>query len=451
MDWFTDGLGDMFSDAIDKTMKAIWEAGLYLLRFVFGMIDELSAFDLSVDANGNPTSPAVSAVWGDLRNVALVIALGLFFWQLTSSVLRGGRGFWRASTGPVAFGLALGMTTALVAALLAAADYLAVQLLQKGLDSGSFSAAFDQSVGHEKFVQGVNGVVLGIVAIIGVIPAGIGYLLEMIFRQGAILVLVATVPITAAGLTAQTTASWFWRSLRWIIAAIMMKPALALTLVVGVRMLEHPEGIFGLLVGIGVLLIALTCPFVLFKFFAFVDPSSEAGGALRSWFQQNVADAGYSSAGGGGAGGSGGGGAMEATNSARFDQAVASYATATANDAGVGYPSPSYGDGGGDDQSNSNSSSRSSDDAPGDSGSGTSGGGAGGGPTDASAPPPQGGPGGDAGGSGGGPGGGGGHGDPSPPEHPHDGGDGRGGGGGKGAGGRGGAAAGGAEEAAVVL
>ena len=53
--------------------------------------------------------------------------------------------------------------------------------------------------------------------------------------------LIATVPITAAGLLANTTATWFWRSLRWMLAAILMKPALALVLVVGVNMLSGPH------------------------------------------------------------------------------------------------------------------------------------------------------------------------------------------------------------------
>ncbi|WP_214364590.1 hypothetical protein [Pseudonocardia sp. H11422] len=446
MGWFAEEIKEFFSSAIDDAMKAIWEAGLYLLRFVFGLIDELSAFELSADEAGNPVSGPVSLVWGDLKGLSVVIALGLFFWQLTSAVLRGGRGFWRASTGPFAYAVALGMTVAVVGGLLAAADYTAVSMLQKGLQSGEFSAAFDRSVGDEKFRQGVNGVVLGILAVVGVIPAGLGYLLEMIFRQGAILVLVATVPITAAGLLAQTTASWFWRSLRWMIAAIMMKPALALTLVIGVNMVQDPqEGILGLLVGIGVLLIALTCPFVLFRLLAFVDPNSDAGSALRGWFAQNVADAGYS---GGGASTSGGGGSMEAANSARFDQATASYASASMTDAGVGSPSPGYSraaDGEDDGSSTSSSPNRSSDTAPGSPDSSASSGG----PTDAAAPLPSSG-GGGTGGAGGEPGGGAGYGDPPPPEHPN-GNDSGGGGRGPGGGGGGGGAAGTAEEAAVIL
>ena len=64
-------------------------------------------------------------------------------------------------------------------------------------------------------------------------------MLEIIWRQAAILVLVATIPITAAGLLAHTTASWFWRGLRWTLAAIAVKPVLALIVVIGLSSLAN--------------------------------------------------------------------------------------------------------------------------------------------------------------------------------------------------------------------
>src|SRR5690606_15192973 len=114
------------------------------------------------------------------------------------------------------------------------------------------------------------------------IPAGVGFALLMVFRQAAVLALIATIPIAAAGLVAASTASVFWRSARWLLAAILMKPALALVLLIGVDVMSRAEGVAGLLAGTAVLLVSLACPALLFRLLAFVDPATAAGTAVRT-------------------------------------------------------------------------------------------------------------------------------------------------------------------------
>ena len=136
-----------------------------------------------------------------------------------------------------------------MAALVGAAEGLTVLLLQRGLAAENFRTVLDHpnlgltdSPALDSSIDATaRAVLLGMVALFGVLPAALGFLLQMLFRQAVILVLIATVPITAAGLLANTTASWFWRWLRWMLAAILMKPALALVLVVGVNMLSGAD------------------------------------------------------------------------------------------------------------------------------------------------------------------------------------------------------------------
>jgi hypothetical protein len=116
-----------------------------------------------------------------------------------------------------------------------------------------------------------------------VIPAALGYVLEMLFREAAIYVLVSTVPLVAAGLLANVSALWFWKTVRWLLAAIAMKPVLALALVLGVAIVGGSQGVAGLLAGVGVLVISLLAPLLLFRLFAFVDPHADAGGAFRDF------------------------------------------------------------------------------------------------------------------------------------------------------------------------
>jgi len=325
----------MIASAFEAAMQAIWLASLSLLLGAFSLADKFSAF--SVDTRTGP----ISVLWPMMLWISGVMALGLFFWQLIVTNLRGGRGFLRLVGGPVQYGIALAVTVGLVAAFLAGVDGLTNGILEYGLQSKNFSDALTHTSFGDGAVDGVKSIVLGICALVGVIPAAIGYILEMLFREAATYVLVATVPVTAAGLLANITAHWFWLACRWLLACISMQPALALALVLGVAISGGSKGLSGLLAGVGVLIISLFFPFVLFRLFAFVDPNSDAGAAFRdalsgigvnSYGANNPAVMAAGAAGGGG----GGGGAMEDANTGRFDAAVADHAEDSMDDSGVG-------------------------------------------------------------------------------------------------------------------
>ncbi|SDD56482.1 hypothetical protein [Actinokineospora iranica] len=345
----------MLLGAFEHLMLMIWDGSLFLLRNAFILVDRFSVF--TVDTQTGP----IAVLWPMMLWISGILALGLFFWQLISTTLRGGRGFLRLVSGPVQYGIALAVTVGLVAAFLAAADGLSEGILRYGLRSENFSAALDQTSFGDGVVDGIKAVVLGLCALGGILPAAVGYLLEMVFREAAIYLLVATIPIGAAGLLANVSAVWFWRPIRWMLACIAMKPALAMALVLGVALAGGSDGIIGLLAGVAILVISLICPFVLFKLFAFVDPNSDAGAAFRdalsgigvnSYGSQNPAFLAASAMAGGG-----GGEAVEAANDARFADAVADHGEESMNDTGVGHPSGGASDdGGGDDGSSPGSS-----------------------------------------------------------------------------------------------
>ena len=287
-------LNSFSASVVDRLMKAIWAAAMWLLRTAFALMDSVGGFrdgSTLVDAAGRP-SPAAPfyALWPTLTWIGGAVAVGLFLWQLTLAMVRGGAGFWRVASGPVAYGVATALTLGVVGALVGAAEGLTVLLLQRGLAAENFRTILDHpSLGFSDNPEldssidaSARALLLGMIALFGVLPAAIGFLLQMLFRQAVIIVLVATVPITAAGLLANTTATWFWRSLRWMLAAVLMKPALALVLVVGVNMLSGPTGVGGLFAGAGVLLISLFCPLALFRLLAFVERGPHVVGADRS-------------------------------------------------------------------------------------------------------------------------------------------------------------------------
>lgn len=313
-----DGFRNMVSGAFEAAMTAIWQASLAVLRTAFSLADQFSVFSVST------TEGPLKIVWPMMLWISGVLAIGLFSWQLIMTNLRAGRGFMRLVTGPVQYGIALAVTVGMVATFLAAVDGLTDGILTYGLASRNFTDALSHTSFTDAAGNGVKAVVLGICAIGGVIPAALGYVLEMLFREAAIHILVATVPLVAAGLLAHVTASWFWRTVRWLLAAIAMKPALALALILGVAIVGGAQGVAGLLAGVGVLLISLFAPFLLFRLFAFVDPHTDAGGAFReflsgegvdSYGPNNPAALALAGAGAGSA-------AIEDANTGRFDDAI---------------------------------------------------------------------------------------------------------------------------------
>jgi hypothetical protein len=278
------GIGNAIASVFDTTMTALWNAALDMLRAAFELVDHFSVFTVST-SNG-----PVRTLWPMMLWISGVLALSLFFWQLIVTNLRAGRGFIRLVGGPVQYGVALAVTVGLVATFLAGIDGLTNGILSYGLRSTNFTAAFSHTSIAAAAGHGIKAVVLGLCAIGGLFPAAIGYVLEMLFREAAIYVLVAVIPLVAAGLLADVTAGWFWRTTRWLAAAIAMKPVLALTLVLGVSIAGNSQGIAGLLAGLGVLEISLVAPFVLFRLFAFVDPRSDPGGGLRDFLSSRGLD-----------------------------------------------------------------------------------------------------------------------------------------------------------------
>jgi hypothetical protein len=314
-----DAFKSMVSSAFEAAMTALWEASLTVLRTAFELADRFSVFSVST------TEGPLKVMWPMMLWISGMLAIGLFSWQLMMTALRGGRGFLRLVTGPVQYGIALAVTVGMVAAFLAATDGLTDGILSYGLGSKNFADALTHTSFAGTAENGVKAVVLGICAIVGVIPAAVGFVLEMLFREAAIDVLVCTVPLVAAGLLANVTASWFWKTTRWLLAAIAMKPVLALTLVLGVAVEGGSQGLVGLLAGVGVLVISLVAPFLLFRLFAFVDPHSDAGGAFRellsgegvdSYGEHNPAVVALAAA------GQGGSAAMEDANTGRFEDST---------------------------------------------------------------------------------------------------------------------------------
>jgi len=113
----------------------------------------------------------------------------------------------------------------------------------------------------------------------------------MLVRAGALMVIQATSPISAAGLLSEGTRSWFWKSLRWFLAALMIGPLAALVLGIGKKLTdgvlsgagESTQAAVGTaVVGTVLVLLSAFCPLILFRLLAFVDPGTSSGASFRA-------------------------------------------------------------------------------------------------------------------------------------------------------------------------
>jgi hypothetical protein len=252
---------------LEGLMQQIWQSCSELFAAAFTVADATATVSLST------TSGTLGALWPLSLCAGALIAGCVFVGQLLRGVRRGSR--VGAAVGPLKYTVAVTATAGCVSGLLGITDAATAMLLHQVLHAHSFGELAGHLPVTAEAVAGVSSVTLGLVGLFGLVPAAFGYATEMIYQQAAIVVLIATVPITAAGLLARSTARWWWTTLRWGLTATLMKPALVLVLAVALGPLVGAHGLFGLLGAGAVSWVALGCPWVLYRLSIFLTPAVE--------------------------------------------------------------------------------------------------------------------------------------------------------------------------------
>jgi len=222
----------------------------------------------------------------------LLVVLSLL--QVGRAAMTGGAGLAHLFKGIAQYVVISAAALGILATLVTAADAAARGILATGLNTTSWAGVSTANTPWQNAVHGVSGAGLGLIALLGVLPAAIGLMAAALVREASILVIAATIPILAAGLVAEATARWFWTGLRWMLALITLTPAVAIVLSIGFRIAastgtgaaaassETGQEAVTAFVGAAVLLISVFCPLALFKLFAFIDPGTPSGHALRT-------------------------------------------------------------------------------------------------------------------------------------------------------------------------
>jgi type IV secretion system protein TrbL len=312
LSWLGSAASAAIGDVWKAAMTALWSAGLWVLELAFKIIDAFTTPDLSSSGPLASVLPYTFAIGGFVAGLMALIQIGIALYR------RDGQSIARVMVGAVQFGAVWIGYLVIAATLVTATAGLTTGLLQGLLHVDAFSGFFDSASWPRNIDDTVVATVLGLCTVFIVFPAAIGYILIMLVREAALLLLTATSPIAAGGLLSEGTRVWFWKSLRWFLATLLISPLAALILGIGVQITEgtvqgngdQTAAAVGMAVtGCILILIGAICPLILFRLLAFVDPGTSSGAAMRQAFAANGGVAGMLSgkavSGGGGSSGSG--------------------------------------------------------------------------------------------------------------------------------------------------
>ncbi|TWG99976.1 hypothetical protein L615_002300000140 [Nocardioides sp. J9] len=304
-----ENIGDVIAkaaaDAWTAAMLAVWSSGLFVLRIVLTFSELFLTPDLSDDGPGKDVY--AFTLW-----LALVLVVILAMIQLGAAAFkREGMGLARAFIGAGQFVLVCACWFGYCVMIVAACGAI-TKALMKSLLKVQTWPDWDPMAG-----LGVDDItdagVATALAFLGIFLwiAAIGHVLVYLARAASLLVLVATGPLSAAGLVSDFTRSWFWKSLRWFHAAAFTPVLMVMVLGIGVQfangvaahLADGTAKAFGTaLPAVMTILISVVAPLALFKLLAFVDPGTPSGASFRQGMAIQGGLQGMLS--GGGAGGS---------------------------------------------------------------------------------------------------------------------------------------------------
>lgn len=283
-------VGELAADVWTSIMLGIWAAGLWFLRMILGFVDAFLTPDIT--AAGPAGNVYRTTFW-----VALALVLILAMAQLGLAVWRrDGADLAQAAVGVAQFIVVFAGWVGYCVMILAAASGLTRSLMQAMFGVELFAHWEPSGVGFiatEDVTDALLATVLGFMGMV-LWLAAMGFLLVMLTRAGALLVLVATGPIAAAGLASGFSRSWFWKSFRWFHAAAFTPVLVALVLGLGTAVTSgivegEADGLaktIGTAIpGVFLICIAAFSPLALFKLLAFVDPGTSSGAAMRAGYE----------------------------------------------------------------------------------------------------------------------------------------------------------------------
>ncbi len=313
LDWAGCAAQRVASGIWDSICQSFADAAADMLKGFGAFFTGATSINLAASGYAG-TFTLLLAAGAGVAAIVLCLQVGL------SVLRRDGSGVARGVTGALQAGVAAAALVALVQALLDAADQLTAGIVGDPATYDSLGTRL-----YTLFSTGGTGLAAPLLLIFGVLGvlASLVLYLEMIARQAAIVVLVATSPIAMAGLLGEETRSWFRKTATWLGMLISLKPVVAAIFAVALDTTATATGINGILSALMTLAIAAFAWPALARLLSFTSAGSGGGamavagmavgaGAARLGRRTSSSGGGDSAGGGEGASADGGGGSAGA-------------------------------------------------------------------------------------------------------------------------------------------
>ncbi|WP_328654497.1 hypothetical protein OG598_12055 [Micromonospora sp. NBC_00330] len=220
------------------------------------------------------------------RWLAMGIAALLLLLQVVRTVAtRDGSPLAQGLVGAGKAVLAFLVTMVVANAALIAADEVSRGIINRSLGGNEGLKAKLTVLFQMGSVTGSSGSLMLILALVGIALTLVLWF-ELLLRNAAIAVLLATSPIAAVGNMSETTQSWWSKLCVATIQLVILKPMIALVFAIGFGVLGDPtdptraKDVTTLLTGMLVLLMAVVAWPVIARFFTFATVQAAAGGGL---------------------------------------------------------------------------------------------------------------------------------------------------------------------------
>ncbi|MEV7925433.1 conjugal transfer protein TrbL family protein [Kitasatospora sp. NPDC088779] len=273
-------LGSLAGDAATNVASGAWEsicksfadAATELLKTFATAFVKIPPVDLA--SNGIRSVYAIS-----LGIAGLVAALLVIVQVIRTVITHDGRPLATAAVGVGKAALAFMLTLIVASTSLVASDELTKYIVDNSL--GGEKALSDKIAKLVSYTPGTAASLLLIIAIIGILLTLVLWF-EMLLRNAAIAVLIATSPISAAGQVSDSTKSWWSKLVSSTVQLIILKPVIALVFALGFNIAGDSKDLQTTLSGMLILMLAALAWPAIARFFSFASVQVGGGAGLAA-------------------------------------------------------------------------------------------------------------------------------------------------------------------------
>ncbi|MFF2611738.1 hypothetical protein [Kitasatospora sp. NPDC058046] len=273
-------LGSLAGDAAGKVAGSAWES--ICKNFADSATELLKTFATAfvkippVDLASN----GIRSVYAISLGIAGLVACLLVIVQVIRTVItHDGRPLATAAVGIGKAVLAFMLTLIVASTALVASDELTKYIVDNSL--GGEKALSDKIAKLVSYTPGTAASLLLIIAIIGILLTLVLWF-EMLLRNAAIAVLIATSPISAAGQVSDSTKSWWSKLVSSTVQLIILKPIIALVFALGFNVAGDSKDLQTTLSGMLILLLAALAWPAIARFFTFASVQVGGGSGLAA-------------------------------------------------------------------------------------------------------------------------------------------------------------------------